>query len=384
MNPKTIRAENRKKILHLLIRNRTATILEISQKLEISVPTVTKNIKQLVAEGIAEEAGYSASAVGRRPRVIKFLPDAYYCVGVEFSPNFVRIVLTNLDSKIRADRSLKHPDFQDLDGLMMTIRHEVDTMLLEKEIPLSSVLGIGFSLPATVNEETRFMGIAPNLGIQHVDFAQYEPVFSRPLFIENAANAAAMAELRLGIAKTMRNLVYLSVLSQGIGAGIVVHGELYKGKNDRAGDFGHIPIASRGRPCACGQKDCWEAYASANALITGYAEKTGQSLDGLDGFFALLQQRDPAAVEVFDEYLDYLAIGIRNIILIQDPHYVVIGGVISSFEEFFLKPLHEKVFIDNNFYTSDDLKVIWSTLKQDGYILGASLLPLDKIFSLDE
>ena len=143
----TIRTENRKKILRLLIRKREVTIPEISRETKISIPTVTKNINQLITEGIAEEAGVSESTIGRRPMVIRFLPDAYYSIGVEFSVKGVRIILTNLDSAIKADRTLRNPDFKDIDGVMVTIRQEVDSILLEKEVSANEVLGIGFSLP---------------------------------------------------------------------------------------------------------------------------------------------------------------------------------------------------------------------------------------------
>jgi predicted NBD/HSP70 family sugar kinase len=204
------------------------------------------------------------------------------------------------------------------------------------------------------------------------------------LFIENDANVAAMAELILGIAKEMRNLVYLCVLPQGVGAGIVVGGHLYKGKNKRAGEISHMTVASHGKRCSCGRSDCWELYASANTLLKRYEEKTGKTLAELHDFFSALKRYELPAVEVFDEYLDYLALGIQNLILIQDPHYVIIGGVISPFEEIFLEPLKEKVFAENDFYDVQDVKVMCSTLKENATILGASLLPFENIFSLHE
>ncbi len=132
-----------------------------------------------------------------------------------------------------------------------------------------------------------------------------------PLFLENDANAAAIAELVLGIAKEMRNLVFLCVLPQGIGAGIVVDGHLYKGKNKRAGEISHTTIASTEKICSCGRRDCWELYASGNTLLTRYQEKTGKVLGSLEEFFVVLKRYELAAVKVFDEYLDYLALGIR-------------------------------------------------------------------------
>lgn len=384
IDQKTIRIENRKKIFHILIRRREVTIPEISREVGVSIPTITKNITHLITEGIAEEAGVSESTGGRRPMVIRFLPDAYYSVGVAFLMDAVRIVLTNLDSDIKADRTLRMVDFSEIDLVMQHLQQEVESILLEKEIAPDRVLGMGLSVPGTVNEETRLLQIAPHLKMRNIDFAAYQELFAFALFIENDANAAAMAELTLGIAKAMRNLVYLSVLPQGIGAGIVVGGQLYRGKNKRAGELSHVTIASNGRQCSCGRKDCWELYASANSLLDMYYERTGKRVQALEDFFTALKKFEPAAADVFDTYLDYLALGIQNIILIQDPHYVIIGGVISPYEEFFLEPLREKVFVENNFYDSTDVKIMCSTLKQDASILGVALLPFERVFSLDE
>ena len=385
IDQKTIRAENRKRILQLLIRKREVTIPEISRELDISIPTVTKNLNQLMAEGIATEAGVSESTGGRRPVLIRFLPDAYYAIGVEFSTSgYVRIILTNLDSVITSDRILRNPDFHDIDTLMRDIQHHLEGILRDRQLPLQKILAIGFSLPGTVNEETKLLKIAPNLGLKNIDFTQYEALFQLPLFIENDANTAAMAELTLGIAKSMQNIVYLLILPQGIGGGIFVGGHLYRGVNKRAGEFSHMTVASHGRQCSCGRLDCWEMYASANSLVRLYCEKTGKEIATVEEFFAVLKKYDPAAVEVFDTYLDYLALGIRNIILIQDPQYVIIGGVISPFEEIFLEALQAKVFVENNFYTRNDVQILCSGLKEDASILGASLLPFEKIFSLHD
>ncbi len=384
IDQRTIRTENRKKILQLLIRKRELTIPEISREIDISTPTITKNINQLMIEGMAEEAGVSESTGGRKPMVIKFLPDAYYSVGVEFALEYVHIILTNLDTSIKADRVIRNVNYHDLTSLMTYIHREINSIFLEKEIPVERVLGVGISIPGTVNEETVFVKIAPNIGVRNADFRPYEDLFQLPLFLENDANAAAIAELVLGIAKEMRNLVFLCVLPQGIGAGIVVDGHLYKGKNKRAGEISHTTIASHGKICSCGRRDCWELYASGNTLLTRYQEKTGKVLGSLEEFFVVLKRYELAAVKVFDEYLDYLALGIQNLILIQDPHYVILGGVISPYEEILLEPLKKKVFVENNFYDMQDVQVMCSTLRENASILGASLLPFEKIFALHD
>lgn len=375
MTVNTIRTENRRKILQLLIRERELTIAEISRTLEISIPTVTKNIEQLIEEGVAEKAGVSDAVVGRKPVVIKFQPDAYYAVGVEFSMQTVTMALTNLDAAIICERTLHNIEYADIDALMHRIHGEFQAILEIQQIPLRKVLGVGFALPGIVNEETCVLKIAPNLGLKNVDFSPYTSVFGVPIWIENEANAAAMAELKLGIAKELRNLVYVSVLLKGIGTGIVVGGQLYKGKHKRAGEYGHTTVASQGRQCACGRRDCWELYASGNALLQGYEQRTGKALETCAQFFDVLHEREPAAIETFDEYLEYLALGIEDIILVQDPHYVILGGILTPFEEILLPPLQEKIFRENNFYDGTDMKVMCSTLHGNSAILGAALLP---------
>ncbi|MBT8351426.1 MAG: ROK family transcriptional regulator [Deltaproteobacteria bacterium] len=389
ISQKTIQSENRKRMLRLLTSNRELTITEISRKLDISIPTVSKNINQLKGEGLVEEAGVSSSSGGRRPMLVKFVPDAYYSFGIEFAAErYVRIILTDLDSKIIVDSVLQDPDFNNIDSLMHEIHRRIGSVLLDSKIPAQKILGIGFSLPGTTDGETGLLKIAPNLmkrsivKLRNVDFQKYESLFQLPLFIENDANAAAMAELTLGIAKVMQNLVFLSIMSYGIGGAIVAGGHIYQGKNNRAGEFSHMKISSHGRKCICGRRDCWESYASLNVLMTMYQEQTGNAISSVNDFFALLNKYDRAAVEVLDKYLDHLAIGIQNIILIQDPHYVIIGGILSLFEEFFLEPLQEKVFVNNIFYDRADLQIMCSALKEDASIIGASLLPLERIFSL--
>ncbi len=382
INQKTIRTANRKKILQLLIRKRELTLSEISRDIHVSIPTVTKNINQLVEEGIVEDAGYSESTGGRKPMLVRFLPDAYYSIGVDFTLDNVRVILTNLDSIIKADRIVKNTDYHDIDGVMESLRDEIRNILLEKETPRERVLGIGIALPGITNERTKFLRIAPNLGIGNIDFTKYSPLFDLPLFVENDANAAAMAELTLGIAKSMRNLVYVAVFSQGIGCGLVIEGHLYRGKNRQAGEISHMIMASNGRRCQCGRCDCWELYASTGALVRLYREKTGKDIYTLEEFFAALKKYEPAAAEAFNEYLDYLAQGIQNIILLQDPHYIIIGGQLSLFADYILEPLREKVLVENYFYDTTNVEIMCSSLRQDASILGASLLPFEKIFSL--
>lgn len=379
----TIKDFNKKKILNLLQAKRELTKQDISRETGISIPTVTNNINELVSEGLVEEVGVSDSTGGRRPMLFRFLPNSRYSFGVDISLDVVRVILANLDLEILYDYRMNMKQFENLDDIVIKIRDVIKIVLSEKNISSNDILGIGLSLPGTVNEKNMMLEMAPNLGVKNICFEKYSEYFPFPMYIENEANAAALAELTLGIAKQMRNLVYISV-TQGIGAGIVIQNYLYKGKNKRAGEFGHMTVEVGGRQCRCGKNGCWEMYASDRALIEFYNHQAEEKISGLEEFLQLLKEEDTVAFKVWDEYLEYLAVGIQNIILTLDPHYVVIGGEISRFGELLLNPLEEKVFIRNSFYSRKDIKIYLSKFGEDSAILGAALLPLQKLFYIHE
>lgn len=385
LNLETIKAANREKILHLLMDKRELTKQEISRRARISVPTVTNNINHLLKEGFVQEAGVSASTGGRRPVVLRFMPDAKYTFGVDLSPEKIRIILTNLDLKIQADISFANKNFETMDDIMGQTHQYIQEILSRDKIPRGKVLGIGISLYGTVNEERMILEVAPNLGIKekNIDFRKYERLLGFPVFIENDANASALAMLLQKEERHIEGLVYV-VIETGIGCGIVIKGQLFKGENKRAGEFGHMTIASNGRRCACGGRDCWELYASERALIRDYNKATGKRVTDVKRILSLVREKDPDALEIWNRYLDFLAIGIKNIILINDPRGIVIGGRISRYEDLLIEPLRDRVFRENSFYDRDGVIIIASTLKEDAPVIGAALLPLQKVLFLDQ
>jgi predicted NBD/HSP70 family sugar kinase len=383
MDQEAIKDSNRKKILNLIVKKRELTKQSIAKEIGISIPTVIANINELLEEGLVEEAGVASSTGGRKPIIVRFLPDSKYSFGVEFTLANIRIILANLDSEIKFDSSFEINSFKNIDDIIGKIIAVIENVILEKEIKRKDILGIGFALPGTVNEESLILELAPNMSIKNVNFNRFLKLLQFPVYIENEANAAAFGELNLGIAKEMRNLVYLSV-TEGIGAGIVIQDHLYKGKNKRAGEFGHMTIVPGGLQCNCGRKGCFEQYASKRALLAAYNRSSLTPVNSLSEFFLRIKNNDSNAILELEKYISYIALGIQNIVLILDPHYVVLGGEISDFSEYYLDSLREKVFVENSFYDKSDLKLFVSKLNKNSSILGASLLPLQKVFSISE
>jgi predicted NBD/HSP70 family sugar kinase len=388
MDQETIKDSNKKMIINLLHSQRELTKQQIAKQISVSIPTVISNVNELIEEGLVEEAGVGDSSGGRKPVIVRFKPNSRYSFGVQVNIDSIRIILTNLDSEILEDETF-YPEasigenIKDISNLLHKIGIAINNIIEKHNIRKNSVLGVGISLPGTVNEEKGILEWAPNLEVKNISFESLTEYFEFPVYLENEANAAAVAELKLGVAREMRNLVYISI-TEGIGTGIVIQDYLYKGKNKRAGEFGHMTIVKGGKPCNCGRKGCWEQYASQNALLLLYNNSGQSRVKGIQEFFHRLMRKEENAEKVWEQYLEYLASGIQNIIFILDPHYIVIGGEISNYEELLIDSLKEKVFIKNSFFCREDIKILASKLKENSSILGASMLPLHKLFYLND
>lgn len=376
-----IKTNNKKRIISLLIKERELTKLDISRKLDISVPTVTTIVGELSEEGLVEEAGMASSTGGRKPVIIRFLPDSRYTIGVDLGKDYIRAVLTNLDSKIIEDRrrELKTIDKDKVLEVTKELIEEIINLDINKN---SKLLGIGLSLPGIVNQEELKLEVATNFRLKNISFQELQTYFNLPIYLENEANAGALAESKLGIAKNLNNLIYVSI-TEGIGGGIFINNDMYRGRDRRAGEIGHMCIAKGGKQCNCGRKGCFETYASNRALINSYIEKTNVKVKTIDEVINRYKSGEEDAIKVVEEYIDNLSEGIESLVFIFNPDYIVIGGEISKYSEVLSQKLSDKIFSNNEFYNEGDVSILFSSLGDDSNILGASLIPVLNSFGLD-
>lgn len=383
IDQETIKALNQKKIIQLLYRNKQLTKQDISKALNISIPTVISNVKELIEQGFLDEAGVGESTGGRKPTIVRFLADSRYSFGVCITKDQVRIILTNLNFEIIDEGFFDMPEELDnFESLILEIKKRIEHIINIHSIPLDKVLGVGFSLPGTVNEEKLLLENAPNLRIKNICFKDFQHYFQFPLFIENEANASAYAEAFINFNDIINSLVFISI-TEGIGTGIIIGDSLYKGYNKRAGEFGHMTIVKDGEKCNCGKKGCWELYASKKALINKYNKEFNTCNKSLKDFLELTES-NPTAREMLDNYLEYLAEGIKNIILMLDPRNIIIGGELSQYKNLIEMNLKNKVFEENSFYNQEECKISFSRLQENASILGAALLTTEKLFFLTE
>ncbi|OPJ57768.1 ROK family transcriptional regulator [Clostridium oryzae] len=381
LDASNIKLNNRKRIIKLLSVEREVTKLDISRKLDISVPTVSTIILELIKEGIVEEAGMASSTGGRKPVIIKFLPNSRYSIGVNLDSGSVKAVLTNLDGDIicRLDKELM--DISET-CVLKTMKELIET-LMSKCDKDKQCMGVGFSLPGTIDEKNMRLDFAANFKLNNLAFKDLQADFNVPMYLENEANAGALAEWQLGLAKDKNNVIYISI-SQGVGGGFIIDKKMYKGSERRAGEIGHMTINKNGRACNCGKKGCWETYASQRALISDYNQLTKKNVRHLEDVVRAYRNNEVPAQQVLKNYIEDLAEGIKNLMFIFNPDYIIIGGEISRYSDIFSSALIEKVFDNNVFYKKEDVNILFSSLDGDANILGAAIIPIVEGFGFTD
>ncbi len=245
----------------------------------------------------------------------------------------------------------------------------------------------GVGSPGAIDPQNRIVCYANNLGFVNVPMASMlKERTGIDFYLENDANAAAYGEFIAGAGKGTKDFIMIT-LGTGVGGGIIIDGKIYSGFNCAGGELGHTVIAVDGEMCSCGRQGCWEAYASATALIRQtkqamirysdsvmwqLCENDINKVSGITAFDAM-RKGDLAGKSVVDNYVKYVAVGIANNINIFQPEIICIGGGISKEGDTLIKPIEEYVNGDN--YARNipsKAKIKTALLGNDAGIIGAA------------
>ena len=259
----------------------------------------------------------------------------------------------------------------------------------DANLTIDDIDSIGVGTPGSVVQTTGVVTYSNNLGFYNLPLAEMlEKKLGKKVYIENDANAATYGEYIAGAGKGAENFVAIT-LGTGVGGGIIMGGKIYSGSNFAGGELGHTVIQMNGEACTCGRRGCFEAYASATALIrqTKQAmikfpdskmwEICNKDINSVSGRTAFDGARsgDEAAIGVVNDYINYLSVGIANIINTFQPDVFCVGGGISNEGEYLMAPVRKLVKGENyarNMEKNTEIKV--ATLGNDAGIIGAAYL----------
>jgi len=312
-----------------------------------------------------------------------------YCVGIDLGGTNIAAGLVDLDGNIIYKDSVptqRQRQYQEIIKDMAMLAKEV---IEKSNVPMEKVKSIGVGSPGTPDCKNGIIVYNNNLNFRNVPIREeMQKYLDLPVYVDNDANCAALAESAAGAAKGTKTSVTIT-LGTGIGSGIIIDGKVYSGFNFAGGEIGHTVIVVDGEQCTCGRKGCWEAYASATALIrqtkraavenpeSAINKLVDGDLDKIDAktAFDAAKLGDETGEAVVKQYIKYIAEGVINVINIFMPEVLVIGGGVCKEGDYLLNPLKEMV--KAGVYSKEEIpqtQIKTAQLGNDAGIVGAAML----------
>lgn len=327
------KSESKQTVFWYLLKHESATKQDLFTNLGLSLPTIKSVLENLASEQLIEVSGKVKNTGGRNAVTYSVTDNSRYSVGIYLSANHLTAVAVNLKGNIICSRRIRIAMSLHDESYLKAIGSLVQEICELTGLPESALLGVGIAIPSMVAEDGEHIlfGMTHDYsGINKQVLSRYIPYST---FLYHDSYAAGLAEVWLN--PQLQNTVYLN-LNNTVGGCIIIDGKIFSGSNCRAGEFGHILVEpKRGRKCYCGKTGCLDTVCNTG-ILENYLDKS------LDDFFAKLREKDPGVRELWDTYVEYLAIAIHNCRMVFDCS-VIIGGYLGAYMGENIEDLYRKV-----------------------------------------
>ena len=307
-----------------------------------------------------------------------------HTIGIDLGGTNIKAGICDADGRVRGRLSIDTQAAGGVDHVLNRMAKLIRDLIHETGVRPADVAGVGVGAPGPMSHARGVIYGAPNLpGWVNIPLRdRFAKLVGFPVVLENDANAAAFGEFIAGAGRGFKSLAMLT-LGTGIGGGLVLAGQLWRGGFDNAGELGHMIVVPGGRPCPCGQRGCFERYGSANAVAERLAEATAagepSALAGRAWFdardvLAAADAGDALALRIWDETCYYLAIGIVNIQHVLNPELVVLAGGLINAGPRVLDPVQTHFHKSSWTIAPDEPKIALAKLGDDAGLIGAAML----------
>ncbi|TDQ41241.1 ROK family transcriptional regulator [Aureibacillus halotolerans] len=388
---KLIQELNRSIILDEIRHHGPTSRTDISKKHQLSPTTVSSAVHELIQEGLVGESGVGYSSGGRKPRLVQFLPDQQCIIGVSLKKSSIRITEMNLEATVKREisepiRCIGQPIIERLIALL--------TNFLSQTSCVENCAGIAVIVQGVVDADEGIIRLNSKLNLVNVPIKKMlEERFRMPVFVDNDTNAFILAEKNFNSLDSYKNMVYVTV-GDGVGAGIIVNGDIYRGRSGGSGEFGHTSIDLHGDSCECGSRGCLENYVSwpvihtriFSSLSRGTSSKMLDMANGdvtkisLVHYRQALRENDPLAVSINDEVAQYLSVGLVNLVHLFNPEVVILGGELLIENASLFDQVATHLETQTLRTLADGMDVRLTTLGKEFEMLGAASVLLQEKF----
>jgi glucokinase len=315
------------------------------------------------------------------------MSDQAWSIGVDLGGTNIKIGLIDQSGNVLFSYKEKTRPQRGGEAIVDAILNGIDGLLLKSSIPVEAIRSIGLGVPGTVDPRSGIVEFAPNLGWRDFELVKYlRQAYSLPVHIAQDTRAAAWSEFLVGAGRGFSNIASVT-LGTGIGCGMVLNGRVFNGALNTAGEFGHMIVELNGKRCNCGRKGCLEAHAGGLAILQDakrvigdialLAQKESSSV-AVEDVFDLSLHGHPQAREITDRVVNYVGMGLVNLINLNSLELVSIsGGISNAPDSLLLDPLIR--FVQERAYDliSSKVRICKSVLGEDAPVIGAALLYCD-------
>lgn len=392
-----VRELNLSLVLRLIHNEAPLSRSQIAQITGLNKSTVSNLVDFLLHQRVIHETGINSVGAGRPARLLEINPLAGGIIGAEFGVDFVAVALTDFTGRVlwRKDEAT-HPT----DGQEQTLAQTVD--LIKKAISFSkkqslSIIGLGVATPGTVSLEDGMLIFAPNLQWRNVPLRSFfNEQTGLDVFVENDANAAAVAEHLFGAARKSNDFIFVFA-GIGIGGGLFLDGDLHRGNIGYAGEIGHSPIMAEPfeAPCHCGNRGCWETYANQYSILRRVQARLDARRKSILPklmkekkvrlSLALVKEAadagDQEAIDALVETGKAMGLGIATLINMLNPEKIIFGGPLSIMGDYLL-PMTTKVAMERSLpEMRPNVEILLSSFEKDASLIGAISIVVDDILT---
>ncbi len=354
-----IRDINTKLVLETIISNNSISRAAIAKHLGLTKATISAIVQELINKKLVIEIGSDDTSLGRKPILLSLHKKAGYVIGIDIGVDTISALVSDLAGEDCSLKQIKTP--KNTSNMVRVLTELIESMKLPRDSDYGLV-GITLGIHGVItNNQVSF---APYYNLTGIDLAgDLEKHFGVPVYLENEANLSVIGE------KTFQydysNIANISVHS-GIGLGIIINHQLYTGYNGRAGEFGHTIIDIEGRQCPCGNKGCFEQYASERSLLKEFSSLKNLEETSFEQFTKDYEANDPHALKIMEDFIKYMSIGINNILNAYNPDIVIINSAFTIQFPHITKRIQAALISKMNSYIS----IVPSVLQDTSILLG--------------
>lgn len=395
-NLKDVRLINRVVVFRAIREAGAISRADLAKQTGLNPATLTHITRELLHHGLITEAGAGQARVGRRSSLLRIDSTSGNILAIRLSRHDIQGFITDLDLRetlihTASATFLAHP----LDSNLPLLLDFIETLIENAGIKRQTILGIGISAPGPLDARRGVLVAPPNFpGWNSFPLRQViQEKTGFTTFLEDDANSAALAEKWFGAGRNLDNFVFI-LAEDGVGGGVVINGDLYRGAHDFAGEIGHMTIERNGARCACGNTGCLELYAAPAVAVNLVRHEIAEGRTSLVSDwvkhdlnrvnFELVAQAahqdDPVAYEAIREISHGLGIAAVNVVNVFDPQAVVLGGEISYAGDLILPIVQEYVDQRAISHSDQQVQVLLSELGEKAPIIGAFSLVLRELF----